>query len=207
MKKILFIAISILMLAHPSNAQVKFGIQGGLNIDKFTIDTSVIDASNQAGFYIGPTFFITLQNFDIEVAGIYDVRGLEIDGETVRRQNLDIQANIRKGFEIISGTSIFAFAGPQFAFNVGAKNIGEVTDCVKDWRWKNSDFSFNLGGGVRINNIEVRVNYNTAFGKTAEANEIISNNNTFTNPNLSVIDEFKLEPKANAWQIGLTYIF
>lgn len=201
MKKILFIAIAILMLAHPTNAQVKFGIQGGLNINKFVIDTSVIDTNNQAGFYVGPTFFITLANFDIEASGIYDVRSLEVDGETVRRQNLDLQANIRKGVEIVSGTSIFAFAGPQFAFNIGAKNIGEVTDCVKDWRWKDSDFSFNLGGGVRINNIEVRVNYNTAFGKTAEANEILPSNV------LSNIEEFKLEPKSNAWQIGLTYIF
>lgn len=199
MKRILFAAIAILVLVQPLNAQVKFGVQGGFNINKFVIDTEVVDASNQAGFYIGPTFFITLSNFDIEVAGIYDVRSMEIDGESVRKQNLDIQANIRKGFDITSNATVFGFAGPQFAFNIGTTDLGEVTNYVKDWRWKNSDFSFNLGGGVRINNIEVRVNYNTAFGKTAEANEIISN--AFESV------EYKLKPRANAWQIGMTYIF
>ena len=141
--------------------------------------------------------FIAMQ--DDDKAAVKEENTSEVDGETVRRQNLDLQANIRKGVEIVSGTSIFAFAGPQFAFNIGAKNIGEVTDYVKEWRWKDSDFSFNVGGGVRINNIEVRVNYNTAFGKTAEAK---IPNNVLTN-----IDELKLEPKSNAWQIGLTYIF
>ena len=161
------------------------------------MDTKVVESKNQAGFYVGPTFLINCPIFDIEVAGLYDVRSVEVDGGTARKQNIDIQANIRKGLGINDNIGLFVFAGPQCAFNLGAKNIDEVSDEVKDWRWKNSDFSINLGGGIKINNIEIRVNYNTALGKTAEAEEII---NDFG-------ETFKLKPKANAWQIGATYYF
>lgn len=197
MKRTFLAIFAIIMLALPASAQIKFGIQGGFNINQFVMDTKVVESSNQAGFYVGPTFLIGCPIFDIEVAGIYDVRSVEVDKETVRKQNLDIQANIRKALDINDNSQIFVFAGPQFAFNVGAKNIDDVSDCIKDWRWKNSDFSINLGGGVKINNIEIRVNYNSALGKTAEAEEIVDN----------YTETFKLEPKANAWQIGLTYYF
>jgi hypothetical protein len=197
MKKLLLTTIAIILLVHPSSAQVKFGIQGGLNINKFVMDTKVVESSNQAGFYVGPTFLIGCPVFDIEVAGIYDVRRGEVDGKSVKEQNVNVQANIRKALDINDNSQIFVFAGPQCAFNIDADDIDEVSDCVKDWRWKNSDFSVNLGGGVKINHVEIRVTYNSALGKTAEAEKIKDD----------LIERFKLKPKSNAWQIGLTYYF
>ena len=197
MKRTFLALLATLLLAIPANAQIKFGIQGGLNINRFIMDTQVVEARNQAGFYVGPTFLISCPIFDIEVAGLYDVRSVEVDGGTARKQNVDVQANIRKGLGINDNVGLFIYAGPQCAFNMGAKSIDEVSDYVKDWRWKDSDFSVNLGGGIKINKIEIRVNYNTALGKTAEAEEIIDNYG----------ETFKLEPKANAWQIGATYYF
>ena len=198
MKKLLFTTIAIILLALPSSAQIKFGIQGGLNINKFSMDTDVIKSSNQAGFYIGPTFLIGCPIFDVEVAGIYDVRRGEVDGKSLTEQNVNVQANIRKGFDINDNSQIFVFAGPQYSFNIDADGIDEVSDCVKDWRWKNSDFSINLGGGVKINHVEIRVNYNSALGKTAEAE---------FNPTIDSEGVHILEPKSDAWQIGLTYYF
>lgn len=197
MKKLLLTTIAIILLVLPSSAQVKFGIQGGLNINKFVMDTKVVESSNQAGFYVGPTFLIGCPVFDIEVAGIYDVRRGEVDGKSVKEQNVNVQANIRKALDINDNSQIFIFAGPQCAFNIDADDIDEVSDCVKDWRWKNSDFSVNLGGGVKINHVEIRVTYNSALGKTAEAEKIKDD----------LIERFKLKPKSNAWQIGLTYYF
>lgn len=197
MKKLLLTTIAIILLVLPSSAQVKFGIQGGFNINKFVMDTKVVESSNQAGFYVGPTFLIGCPVFDIEVAGIYDVRRGEVDGKSVKEQNVNVQANIRKALDINDNSQIFVFAGPQCAFNIDADDIDEVSDCVKDWRWKNSDFSVNLGGGVKINHVEIRVTYNSALGKTAEAEKIKDD----------LIERFKLKPKSNAWQIGLTYYF
>ena len=197
MKKLLLTTIAMILLAIPSRAQIKFGIQGGFNINKFIMDTKVVESSNQAGFYVGPTFLIGCPIFDIEVAGIYDVRRGEVDGKSMKEQNLNVQANIRKGLDINDNSQIFVFAGPQCAFNIDADAIDEVSDCVKEWRWKNSDFSVNVGGGVKINYVEIRVTYNSALGKTAEAEKIKDD----------LIERFKLKPKSNAWQIGLTYYF
>jgi hypothetical protein len=43
--------------------------------------------------------------------------------------------------------------------------------------------------------LEIRVTYNSALGKTAEAVKY------------DLGDIIKLKPKSNAWQIGLTYYF
>ena len=180
MRRTIFAIFAIIMLALPSSAQVRFGIQGGLNINKFSMDTKVIESGNQAGFYVGPTFLIGCPIFDVEVAGIYDVRRGEVDGKSLTEQNVNVQAN------------------PQYSFNIDADGIDEVSDCVKEWRWKNSDFSINVGGGVKINHVEIRVNYNSALGKTADAE---------FNPTIDSDGIHLLEPKSNAWQIGLTYYF
>ena len=198
MKRTVLAILATILLALPSSAQIKFGIQGGLNINKFSMDTDVIKSSNQAGFYIGPTFLIGCPIFDVEVAGIYDVRRGEVDGKSLTEQNVNVQANIRKGFDINDNSQIFVFAGPQYSFNIDADGIDEVSDCVKDWRWKNSDFSINLGGGVIINHVEIRVNYNSALGKTVDAE---------FNPTIDSDGIHLLEPKSNAWQIGATYYF
>ena len=62
MKKVLGMAIAVVMMcvAMPSSAQVKLGVKGGLNISDMSIDKKVFDASNQTGFFIGPTLKISL---------------------------------------------------------------------------------------------------------------------------------------------------
>ena len=198
MKKLLLTTIAMILLVLPSSAQIKFGFQGGLNINKFSMDTKVIESGNQAGFYIGPTFLLCVPIFDFEVAGIYDIRRGQVDGESVTEQNANVQINIRKGFDISDNSQLFIFAGPQYSFNIDADGIDEISENVKDWRWKNSDFSINLGGGIKINHVELRVNYNSALGKTADAE---------FNPTIDSNGIHLLEPKSNAWQIGLTYYF
>ena len=199
MKRLVFAILATILLALPSSAQVKFGIQGGLNINKFSMDTKVVESSNQAGFYIGPTFLIGLPIFDAEVAGIYDVRRGEVDGESITEQNANVQINIRKGFDINDNSQLFVFAGPQYSFNIDADGIDEVSNKVQDWRWKNSDFSINFGGGVKINHVEIRVNYNSALGKTADTKVF--------DPSIDSDGIHLIKPKSNAWQIGLTYYF
>ena len=57
MKKLITMAfIALLMLyAATAQAQIKFGVKGGLNVTRMSFDRAVFDESNQAGFYFGPT--------------------------------------------------------------------------------------------------------------------------------------------------------
>ena len=59
-----FVAV-MLMLALQAQAQVKFGVKGGLNITTMKFSCHVLDKSNSEGYYIGPTM-----KFALPVIGI-----------------------------------------------------------------------------------------------------------------------------------------
>ena len=58
MKKIVstLVVVLCLFMAVPSQAQIKFGLKGGLDISK--LDTKVSD--NTTGFFVGPMVDVTL---------------------------------------------------------------------------------------------------------------------------------------------------
>ena len=62
MKKMFSLALVALgmMAAMPSQAQIKFGLKGGLNITDMSMSKDVLDASNRTGFFIGPSVKFTL---------------------------------------------------------------------------------------------------------------------------------------------------
>lgn len=192
MKK--FIAVAIVMLAFvaTSQAKIKFGLRGGMNITHMSLSNSVFDASNNNGFYVGPTMKIGLPlGFDIDASAVYDQRKGKIvdveDGESISMtsKSIAIPLNLRKGFGFGDKASVFLFAGPQFAFRVGDEKVA-------DWTMKSSMFSVNVGlGAMLLNHLEVKANYNIPCGKTAEAG----------------IDDAVGNVKAGAWQIGVAVYF
>lgn len=203
MKRTLLALFAIIILAIPTDAQVQFGLRGGLDINRFSLDAEVIETNNLKGFYLGPTLLINTSVIDFDISALYDQRHLEVDGEEINKKGVDLQLNVRKGIGLGENLSVFAFIGPQFAFNLEADDIKEISECVQDWRWKNSDFSINIGAGfIIMKHLEIKANYNVACGKSAEATEIIRNYGT-----LSRTVENMLSPKANAWQIGAAYYF
>jgi hypothetical protein len=56
MKKFIFTlaVLATVMFALPSQAQIKFGVKGGVNLNKATFSTSDLDSKNYTGFFIGP---------------------------------------------------------------------------------------------------------------------------------------------------------
>lgn len=192
MKKVLAIAVMLLMTAVAVDAKVKFGVRGGYNITQFSFDSSVMDDANKAGFYIGPTVKIGLPIIDLDLAALYDQRDAKVVGETVSKKYVDVQLNVRKGFGLGDKASFFLFAGPQLGFNIG--NREEFNNEGHKFNWKDSDFSVNVGAGIMaLDKLELKVNYNIACGNSGE---------------LSVESAGKaFDTKDNAWQIGLAYYF
>ena len=62
MKKMITFALVVLGLlcASQVKAQVNFGVKGGLNVTNMSFSESVFDASNQTGWFVGPTVKISL---------------------------------------------------------------------------------------------------------------------------------------------------
>ena len=199
MKKILTIAVlfAALMTTVPAKAEVKFGLKGGLNLTSMSLDANAISKSNQAGFFIGPTFKFTIPivGLGFDASALYDQRKAEVDDTSIKQQSIQIPINIRYGIGLGSIASIYFFAGPQFGFNVGDKDI--KTD-VGNWTFKSSNISANVGLGLMLlSHLQISANYNFGLGKTGEFDEFLP----------GAVNAIKENGKLNAWQIGVAYFF
>ena len=48
------------MFATNANAQIKFGLKGGLDVTNMSLSNDVFDASNKTGFFVGPMVKVTI---------------------------------------------------------------------------------------------------------------------------------------------------
>ena len=129
----------------PLHAQVSFGLKGGLNETKLSLNQSDLEESisNKSGFFIGPTVRFTLPIV-----------------------SLGMDAAVRYGIGLGTLASLYLFVGPQFGFNVGGDTEKQK---VSDWSLKTANISGNAGLGLMFaNHLQVSVNYNFALSKNAE---------------------------------------
>lgn len=191
--------------ANNASAQIKFGLKGGVNVTDMSLNSSVFDASNRTGFFVGPTIKVQLPlvGLGIDASALYDQREAKIKvgntttKETLRSQAINVPINLRYGWGLSSMANIFLFAGPQFGFNVGDKDQ-KITE-TSTWSVKNSNFSLNFGAGVTLlSHLQLTANYNVVCGKTSDA--------TITE-SLEQLTNKEVRSRANAWQIALAYYF
>lgn len=202
MKKVLTLIVMAVAMSLPSQAQISFGLQGGLNLTNMSFNKSDVENSikNKAGFFIGPTIKFTLPivGLGVDAAALYDQREAKDNDVTIKSQSIQIPINVRYGFGIGSMAEIFAFAGPQFGFNIGDKTK-EIVKNAENWTLKSSNLSANIGiGATVLGHLQVKVNYNIALGKTGEAEVWSAAKNAW---------ESVADGKANAWQISAAYYF
>lgn len=208
MKKILTLALLAigLLVAASADAQVKFGVKGGLNVTDMHLSSEVFDKSNQAGWYIGPTVKVSLPvtGLGVDIAALYDYRSAKVTDPSnedikIKQQSINVPVNLRYGIGLGSLASIIFHAGPQIGFNVGDKNF-KWTD-TSNYALKKSNFSVNVGLGVSVaKHFEITGNYNIACGKTADATVLKTVQNV---AGTSV----KSKSRNSSWQVGLAYYF
>lgn len=207
MKKIFaaLLLFSATLFAQTADAQVKFGLKGGVNVTSMSFSSSVFDASNRAGFFVGPTVKIQLPlvGLGLDASALYDQREAKVgvsDMETNDKLNvksINVPINVRYGWGLSSLANIYVFAGPQFGFNVGDK---DQQAAGAKWSFKNSAFSVNVGAGITVlSHVQISANYNIACGKTADV--------SVSQVGDQVFGKNGTRSRANAWQIGLAYYF
>lgn len=201
----LLVMIVTMTAANNASAQIKFGLKGGVNVTDMSLSSSVFDASNRTGFFVGPTIKVQLPlvGLGIDASALYDQREAKIKvgntttKETLRSQAINVPINLRYGWGLSSLANIFLFAGPQFGFNVGDKD--QKIDEKSTWSVKNSNFSLNFGAGVTLlSHLQLTANYNVVCGKTSDA--------TITE-GIEQLTNKEVRSRANAWQIALAYYF
>jgi len=201
MKKILstLMVVVCLWIAIPAQAQLKFGLKGGLNISTLTFSEDVFKGDNRTGFFIGPMaeFTIPVVGLGIDVAALYNQSKGKAnyyeEGVSQKRtlKTIEIPVNLKWTFGLGSTFGAYIAAGPQFGFNVGSGlfNIGSET-----FDMKKSYTTFNVGAGVKlIQHLQIGLNYNFSINKVAKA----------------VIEDYEgtVDMKKNTWQVSLAYMF
>ena len=218
MKKNIFSVMAVAMIfafATPAHAQFKFGIKAGLNVTNMSFKSDVIKTDNRAGFFAGATaeFTVPLIGLGFDAAVQYEQRNVtdvdfnesatqEEDMVSTSTKHLDyiaIPINVKYNLGLGSVASVYAATGPQFSFNIGGKSLWN-----NSYELKKSEFSWNVGAGVKLlGHLQVGYNYNIALGNTAEVNT--------ANIASEVSDAFKKiiggNGKTNTHQIHLTYWF
>lgn len=211
MKKVLSIVflVAAMLFAANANAQIKFGLKGGLNVTSMSFSEEVFDASNKTGFFVGPTVKVTVPivGLSFDAAALYDQKEADVkytgtEGElgkvNVKQQSINIPVNVRYGFGLSSLANIFLFAGPQWGINVGDKNF--KWNESSSYSLKKSNFSVNVGAGVTLlNHLQVSANYNIACGKSADA--------SLSKALDAAANAGKDKSHNNSWQIALGYWF
>ena len=196
MKKIfgaLMIAVCIGM-AMPAQAQIHFGVKGGLNLSKasFSNVSENFKKDNFTGFFIGPMaeFNIPIVGLGVDAALLFAQRGIKVsegnEDYTVKQNGIDIPVNLKYTIGLGSLAGIYFAAGPDFYFDfAGNKTIeGVKTDKKK------AEVGINVGAGVKLlNHLQVGANYNIPLGDTAKFEGIDGSYQTKT------------------WQVSVAYIF
>lgn len=204
-KTLVIIAVACIAFAMPAQAQVKFGLKGGLNLTSLSADGGTSGVSNQAGFFVGPTvkFTVPLVGLSLDASALFDQRSVKNKStdETIKSQTVQIPVNIRYGVGLSSIANVFAFVGPQFGFNVGDK--GKELKYAGEWSLKTSNISGNAGVGATVlGKLQITANYNFQLSKTGVVEYKVPDPN---DPTKTITSSGKM--KFNSWQIGLAYFF
>ena len=213
MKKVLTLIVMAVAFAMPSEAQVNFGIKGGLNFTNMSISNSNVEDlfKNKAGFFAGVTvkFSLPVVGLGIDASALYDQREADVEvytdisgsksTEKLKSQSIQVPINLRYEIGLGESANIFIFAGPQVGFNIGDKTKDLWSD-MAEWRLKTSNFSANVGLGFTLmSHLQLSANYNIALGTTGEVDFKSAVDKTW--------DTVKGDAKANSWQIALAYYF
>mgnify|MGYP000264375134 FL=1 len=192
MKKIfgaLMIAICIAM-AMPAQAQIHFGVKGGLNLSKasFSNVSENFKKDNFTGFFIGPMaeFNIPIVGLGVDASLLFAQRGVKVTPEgadeyTVKQNGLDIPVNLKYNIGLGSLLGLYIAAGPDFYFDFEKKSGIDK---------KKAEVGINVGAGVKLlNHLQVGANYNIPLGDTAK------------------IEGTDGSYKTKTWQVSVAYIF
>ncbi len=199
----LFAIIAVALFTTTASAQFNFGVKGGLNLSSISMNGKLTDnlkSENQAGFFIGPTvkFTLPIVGLGFDAAALYDQKSSKVDEVTVKQQSIVVPINVRYGVGLGDLASIYAFAGPQFGFNVGDKDF-DLKSLTANYNLKSSNISLNLGIGVVLaSHLQVSANYNIAMGKTGEFD---------SSKATDALKDLVGDAKTNTWQVGVAYWF
>ncbi len=175
MKKL--VAAIIIMVCWMSNAdaQIKFGIKGGVNFDNFNYSVDDFTSENTTGWQAGALlqFKVPVIGLGVQPELLYSVKKADIDNETNSVSYFEVPLNIRWGFNLVL-VRPFIMGGPYFSYAVNLDG-----DAFKD-KVKRFDWGIGLGGGVEIWKFQLALRYAWGLQNISDVDDFELKNNTFS---------------------------
>lgn len=196
---LVLVVLSVMFMALPAKAQIKFGIKGGLNISSVHFNSDILKADNVTGFQVGPMIETTLPlvGVGLDAAILYSQKGLEantgLSKTSMKTDYIDVPVNLKWKFGLPI-VKVYLAAGPYVGFRVGGDKFWEVPGSVKS-QIKTKSFSagLNFGAGVElIKHLQVGINY--GLGLT-------------DNYSLETVDLSKSVGKNRGWSVTAAILF
>lgn len=206
----LTLALSLLfgfIVLTPCQAQIEWGVKGGMQVVGLKHNMSLLNKSNRMGFFVGPTLFIDtgLTPLSFDVAALYDQRNLEFLDHKYTQRSIVIPAHARIGASILDDQlGVFLLAGPQFSMNIGRSMQQWQTDQGENQQLviQENTVCLDLGVAVRINRLEGSIVYNLPIG-----NKIADFTWEDVKQKLQNEQWNHTRSRANTWRLALTYYF
>lgn len=195
--QIAIIVVLIITATSTAQSQVRFGVKGGITLNKLKWDKEVVNKDNRAGFTAGLMMEIGLPvvGLGIDASVLYAHRKDDMYFEDVKlkRDYLDIPLNVKYKVQIPVLCKIitpFVTTGPDFALMLGDTDKGDF----KTRKWNTS---WNVGFGVELfRKLQVHANYGIGITKAFKY--------------IGKDQEYESEPikgKDKLWTITAAYMF
>ncbi|GAB6394189.1 MAG: PorT family protein [Bacteroidales bacterium] len=161
MKKITGLLIGVAAMALftiPVQAQLRFGVKGGLNISSVRFDDDLVSADNVTGFHIGPTaeLMVPLLGIGFDASLLYS--------QKVEQNYIEVPVNVKWkiGLPLVKG---YIAAGPYIEFRLGDKILEGIGEIKEQWESKSFGAGLNFGAGVEVFN-HLNIGFNYGLGLT-----------------------------------------
>lgn len=196
-KRVLAVCIAVLgMMAVPAAAQLKFGIKGGANISKVSINKEVMNSDNVTGFHVGPMveFGLPVVGVGVDAAILYSQKGVETLNETMKTSYLDVPVNLKWKVGIPLVKAYFA-AGPYISLRVGGDKFWQIPhNSLEQLKAQNFGAGLNFGAGVELLS-HLQVGFTYGLGLTDDYKA------------MTVQDVFTASGKSRGWSINAAILF
>lgn len=170
-KAIGFVLVAVLIgFVVPAEAQLRFGVRGGVNISSVHFSSDDLKSDNITGFHIGPMIETTLPlvGLGLDAAILYTQKGMdfkqkgaEVESESIRTDYIDVPVNLKwkLGLPLVKP---FIAAGPYVGFRVGGDKVWDIPgNMIDQVKAKSFSAGLNLGVGAEVfNHLQVGLNYN-----------------------------------------------
>ena len=182
-KKILLTLLIAVMSIGAANAQFKFGVKAGVNVNHLSASKDVtFDKNNAAGWTAGvmTEFQVPIVGLCLDLSLMY--ARLNSDNELDNKNFIQIPLNVKYKFQLPVVSSFLApyiFTGPSFDFKLDKNTLD-------DFKTKTFQAVWNVGVGVQlVKHLQIGASYgfgiNNIVDKVySEANSVKLHNNYWT---------------------------